>query len=71
MQRWKQDKPVTRKAGRDNKLFLQKDVDSWDPASERGDEAKIPQLSAFLEHRAARTRPGTDSHIFTAHNQTN
>lgn len=51
-----------------NKLFLQNDVDTWDPASEGGDETEIAQLSAFLERQATRTRRGTESHIFIAHN---
>lgn len=54
---WKQDESETREGRRNvSKLFLQNDVDSWDPASEGGDETEIAQLAAFLEHRAARTR---------------
>lgn len=40
-------------------FFLHIDVDSWDPASEGGDETKISQLRIFLEHHAIRTRPQT------------
>lgn len=63
---WKQDESETREGRRNvSKMFLQNDVDSWDPASEGGDETEIAQLAAFLEHRAAKDKTDnqTNQHI--------